>query len=187
MDYVLCSKSAVPFAVSVTPVLAAPWKPHIGLEVTLRSSGEQLITRVLGVPGRLPQVPCPASGPTVGSKSSLAKLERQVQHHIAVDKRAQKFASLFGDCGPQTSCAHPEGEGSGDQDTTPPESREHVVESDYPEWPEEGEDPWAEESSFVPESSLGQPSFGNSFNSESVKSGAWESGRDPSGVAEGVG
>eukprot|EP00959_Pyramimonas_sp_CCMP1952_P160236 3351513-Pyramimonas_sp.AAC.1 len=38
IDYVLCSKSAAPFIVSVTPVLAVPWKPHIGLEVTLRSS-----------------------------------------------------------------------------------------------------------------------------------------------------
>eukprot|EP00959_Pyramimonas_sp_CCMP1952_P299824 6271147-Pyramimonas_sp.AAC.1 len=126
IDYVMCSKSAVPFGVSVTPVLAAPWRPHIGLEVTLRSSGEQLVTRVLEVPGRLPQVPRPTSEPTVGSKSSTAKSERQAQHQVAVGKRAQTFDSLFGDCGPQSSCARSEGEGSGDQDAHPPESRGHT-------------------------------------------------------------
>ena len=103
IDYVMCSRAALPFIVRVNPVVRVPWKPHIGLDIEFRSSGEQLLTRVLELPGKLPQAPRPRVEPTPGSKSSVARAQRSEQQHLAVSKRAEKCHTLFGDCGEQSS------------------------------------------------------------------------------------
>ena len=190
IDYIMCSASAVPFIVSVSPVQAVPWKPHIGLEVVLRSTGEQLITRVLEAPGRLPQVSKPQAQPTPGSKSSQAKLKRQLQSQIAAEKRASKFSSLFHDCCDKQSACAKEGEREpGDTDHPSPDSREHIDDEglDYSEWPDEY-DPWAEELNFCSDKlvarNLSQQCPPNSCFPGSSRSVSGESGEPAPGVAE---
>ena len=86
IDYVLCSKSALPFIRDIVPVRAVPWRPHIGLEIHFRSSGANLITRVLDLPQRLPQTQRPRTEPTPDSKSSKAKAARSVACSLAREK-----------------------------------------------------------------------------------------------------
>eukprot|EP00959_Pyramimonas_sp_CCMP1952_P202231 4228689-Pyramimonas_sp.AAC.1 len=68
LDYIVCSVSARPLIKSIAPVVSVPWKPHIGLSVEILSEGTSLETRVLKLPGRLPQGPRPTKEATEGSK-----------------------------------------------------------------------------------------------------------------------
>eukprot|EP00959_Pyramimonas_sp_CCMP1952_P238014 4973969-Pyramimonas_sp.AAC.1 len=47
LDYLVMSPSAVPFVKEVNPIRDVAWRPHIGLAITLRASGQQLQTREL--------------------------------------------------------------------------------------------------------------------------------------------
>eukprot|EP00959_Pyramimonas_sp_CCMP1952_P021456 452431-Pyramimonas_sp.AAC.1 len=55
IDYLLVSETALSYVAAITPVVAVPWKPRIGLLVHLRRSGQQLQARYLDMPRRLPQ------------------------------------------------------------------------------------------------------------------------------------
>eukprot|EP00959_Pyramimonas_sp_CCMP1952_P099691 2084471-Pyramimonas_sp.AAC.1 len=59
----LLSSTAIPFVEDLSQVRDAPWRPHVGLHVTMRSSGLQLVTRVLDLPRKLPQVARPTARP----------------------------------------------------------------------------------------------------------------------------
>eukprot|EP00959_Pyramimonas_sp_CCMP1952_P424474 8890589-Pyramimonas_sp.AAC.1 len=59
------SESAVPFVKDIRQVRDVAWRPHAGLHSTFRSSGLQLITRILELlPSKLPQLPRPRTTPT---------------------------------------------------------------------------------------------------------------------------
>ena len=77
IDYVICSSAARSYIGSVKGVANVPWKPHLGLMLELRSSGQQLITRQLELPVVLPQRSRPATEPTPGSKSSRCRQENE--------------------------------------------------------------------------------------------------------------
>eukprot|EP00959_Pyramimonas_sp_CCMP1952_P284155 5939498-Pyramimonas_sp.AAC.1 len=67
------SVAASSFAKEVEAVRSAPWKPHLGIALNLRASGQTLRTRELSLPPKLPQLPRPSCEPAPGSKSSQAR------------------------------------------------------------------------------------------------------------------
>eukprot|EP00959_Pyramimonas_sp_CCMP1952_P420029 8797657-Pyramimonas_sp.AAC.1 len=89
------SESAIPFVVGCQAVLDVPWRPHLGLIITLKSSGKQLITRRLDAPGRLPQLRRPRALPQEGSKTSKAKKVKAVRAALAQERRSDFFHTLF--------------------------------------------------------------------------------------------
>ena len=83
LDYAIVSEAAIPYIHSLHPVFDTPWRPHIGISMSIRSHGQQLLTRRLVCPSRLPQVARPCTLPVPGSKSSAAKLEKKANAEIA--------------------------------------------------------------------------------------------------------
>eukprot|EP00959_Pyramimonas_sp_CCMP1952_P217708 4553346-Pyramimonas_sp.AAC.1 len=98
----MASHSCAPYIVGVTAVLAAPWRPHCGVQVRLRSSGCQLLCRELVVAARLPQAPRPQTQPVPGPKSSRAKAERAVARSTARITQQEAVEDMFGDLATST-------------------------------------------------------------------------------------
>eukprot|EP00959_Pyramimonas_sp_CCMP1952_P401510 8413102-Pyramimonas_sp.AAC.1 len=97
IDYLLASRSACPYVLSLTAVLAVPWGTHIGLNLKLRGEGLQLLTRSLVLPRKLPQVPRPSQTPKAGSKSQQNKRTKHERRTAFQAKFREACDRFFGD------------------------------------------------------------------------------------------
>ena len=97
LDYLVHSYAATPYIKHVEPLHDVPWKPHIALLTHFVSSGEQLLTRIMELPRRLPTSVRPSKAPTPGSKSSKAKAQRAEKATRARELRDKTYQAAFGD------------------------------------------------------------------------------------------
>eukprot|EP00959_Pyramimonas_sp_CCMP1952_P214679 4492739-Pyramimonas_sp.AAC.1 len=96
INYILASPSAIPCILGVQAILDAPWKLHCATVLQLRSSGEQLITRSLLLPERLPQVGRPQAQALSGPRSQARS--KQIAHQaLGREKHISIVSELFGD------------------------------------------------------------------------------------------
>ena len=145
LDYVLMSPNAVPLVKDLTVVRAVAWKPHVGLVLSLRASGQTLRTRELTLPSKLPQLPRPRREPTPGSKSSQAKVITTAKRLEAHERRVVGFQEAFGDV---LEPVEPPGTNMFQ------EADEADLDPDFFGAPEDEEDPWAHELHFLADSHL---------------------------------
>ena len=104
LDYAVVSEAAPSHIAKIEPVLGAPWRPHIGIVMTIRSAGAPLLTRRLECAVRLPQISMPQASATPGPKSSVTKQTRKEATARAAINRREQYAALFDlPCKPQSS------------------------------------------------------------------------------------
>ena len=142
LDFVVHCAAARAYISQISAVHDVPWKPHLALRIHFVSEGEQLLTRIVDLPRRLPSVARPAQAPTPGSKSSLARAKRAEQAAKAAERKEKLHSVLVGDILLPSASEETDGQSTCADGVSDTESRAGGFESE--------EDPWADESVFQP-------------------------------------